>query len=59
MDETELDTLPSRLHMQTVRRLWSDLQVRAEKESMRYSEYLETLVAEEVAHRGQRRGSRG
>jgi len=54
----ELDTLLRRLHMPTVRRLWSDLQVRAEKESMRYSEYLETLVAEEVAHRGQTRISR-
>jgi DNA replication protein DnaC len=55
---TELDTLLRRLHMPTVRRLWSDLQVRAEKESLRYSEYLETLVAEEVAHRGQTRISR-
>jgi DNA replication protein DnaC len=58
MTATELDTLLRRLHMPTVRRLWSDLQVRAEKESMRYSEYLETLVAEEVAHRGQTRISR-
>jgi DNA replication protein DnaC len=55
---TELDTLLRHLHMPTVRRLWSELQVRAEKESMRYSVYLETLVSEEVAHRGQTRISR-
>jgi DNA replication protein DnaC len=55
---TELDAMLRRLHMPTVRRLWSDLQVRAEKDGMRYSEYLETLVAEEVAHRSQTRVSR-
>jgi DNA replication protein DnaC len=55
---SELDTMLRRLHMPTVRRLWSDLQIRAEKEGMRYSEYLETLVAEEIAHRSQTRVSR-
>jgi DNA replication protein DnaC len=54
----ELDTMLRRLHMPTVRKLWSDLQIRAEKEGMRYSEYLETLVAEEIAHRSQTRVSR-
>jgi DNA replication protein DnaC len=56
--EVELDTMLRRLHMPTVRRLWSDLQVRAEKEGMRYADYLQTLVGEEVAHRTQTRISR-
>ena len=47
-----------RLHMPTVRRLWSDLQVRAEKEGMGYASYLETLLGEEIAHRGQTRVQR-
>ncbi len=56
--EVELDAMLRRLHMPTVRRLWSDLQVRAEKEGMRYADYLQTLVGEEVAHRTQTRISR-
>ena len=56
--EVELDTMLRRLHMPTVRRLWSDLQVRAEKEGMRYADYLQTLVGEEIAHRTQTRISR-
>lgn len=52
---TELDAMLRRLHMPTVRRLWSDLQVRAENEGMGYAAYLETLMGEEIAHRGQTR----
>lgn len=55
---TELDAMLRRLHMPTVRRLWSELQVRAEQEGMGYSEYLSTLMAEEIAHRGQTRVQR-
>ncbi len=55
---TELDAMLKRLHMPTVRRLWSDLQVRAEKEGMGYADYLQTLMGEEIAHRGQTRVQR-
>ena len=55
---TELDAMLGRLHMPTVRRLWSELQVRAEKEGMGYAAYLETLMAEEIAHRQQTRVQR-
>src|SRR5208283_327065 len=55
---TELDAMLARLHMPTVRRLWSDLQVRAEKEGMGYAVYLETLMGEEIAHRQQTRVQR-
>jgi DNA replication protein DnaC len=56
--EVELDGMLRRLHMPTVRRLWSDLQVRAEQEGMRYADYLQVLVGEEIAHRTQTRISR-
>ncbi len=56
--EVELDGMLRRLHMPTVRRLWSDLQVRAEQEGMRYADYLQALVGEEIAHRTQTRISR-
>jgi DNA replication protein DnaC len=55
---TELDAMLQRLHLPTVRRLWSDLQVRAEKDGMRYADYLQTLAAEEIAHRSQTRVTR-
>ena len=42
--EVELDGMLRRLHMPTVRRLWSDLQVRAEEEKMRYADYLQVLT---------------
>ena len=58
MTTTELDAMLMRLHMPTVRRLWSDLQVRAEKEGMGYSAYLQTLMSEEIAHRAQTRVTR-
>ncbi|MCI4324242.1 MAG: IS21-like element helper ATPase IstB [Thermoplasmata archaeon] len=56
--EVELDGMLRRLHMPTVRRLWSELQVRAEQEGMRYADYLKVLVGEEIAHRTQTRVSR-
>jgi DNA replication protein DnaC len=56
--EVELDGMLRRLHMPTVRRLWSDLQARAEQEGMRYADYLQVLVGEEIAHRSQTRISR-
>jgi DNA replication protein DnaC len=56
--EVELDGMLRRLHLPTVRRLWSDLQVRAEEEKMRYADYLQVLVGEEIAHRTQTRISR-
>jgi DNA replication protein DnaC len=54
----ELDAMTRRLHMPTVRRLWSELQVRAEKEGRSYSDYLRILLSEEIAHRGQTRVQR-
>ncbi len=56
--EVELDGMLKRLHMPTIRRLWSELQGRAEEEGMAYAEYLRILVGEEIAHRGQTRISR-
>jgi DNA replication protein DnaC len=47
-----------RLHLPTVRRLHSELATRAEAEGMAYRVYLETLVAEEVAHRTETRLTR-
>ncbi|MDG6949986.1 MAG: IS21-like element helper ATPase IstB [Nitrososphaerota archaeon] len=52
---TELDGMLRRLNLPTVRRLWSELQVRVEQESLGYAAYLETLMGEEIAHRGQTR----
>ncbi len=54
----ELEAMTRRLHMPTVRRLWGELQVRAEKEGMGYAEYLRILLSEEIAHRGQTRVQR-
>lgn len=54
-EATELDRMLKRLHLPTVRRLYRQLQERAEKEPMAYAEYLGILVAEEVAHRTQTR----
>ncbi|EQD55202.1 transposition helper protein, partial [mine drainage metagenome] len=54
----ELDAMTRRLHMPTVRRLWSELQDRAETEGMGYAEYLRILLSEEIAHRGQTRVQR-
>jgi DNA replication protein DnaC len=51
----DLEALLRRLHLPTVRRLYSELAQRAEKEEMGYRDYLAILVAEEVAHRSQTR----
>jgi DNA replication protein DnaC len=54
----ELEAMLRRLNLPTVRRLWSDLQVRAEQEGMGYAAFLETLMGEEIAHRQQTRVQR-
>ena len=51
----DLDGLLRRLHLPTIRRLYTELQDRAEAEGLSYRDYLATLVAEEVAHRAQTR----
>jgi DNA replication protein DnaC len=51
----DLDGLLRRLHLPTVRRLYPELCQKAEEEEMSYRDFLATLVAEEVAHRGQTR----
>ena len=54
----DLDGMLRRLHLPTVRRLYPDLATRAEAEGMGYRMYLETLVAEEIAHRAETRVTR-
>ena len=51
----DLERLLRRLHLPTVRRLYAELEPRAEKEEMSYRDYLAILIAEEVAHRGETR----
>lgn len=51
----DLDGLLRRLHLPTIRRLYTELADRAEVEEMSYRDYLALLVAEEVAHRGETR----
>lgn len=51
----DLDALLRRLHLPTVRRLYPELTLRAEKDGLGYRDFLTTLVAEEVAHRAQTR----
>lgn len=55
---TDLDAMLRRLHLPTVRRLYQELAVRAEAEGMSYRTFLETLMAEEIAHRAQTRITR-
>ena len=52
---TELDPLLKRLALANARRTWRDMVARAEKEEWTYEALLQTLFAEEVAHR---RGTR-
>jgi DNA replication protein DnaC len=52
---TDLDPLLKRLHLANARRTWRDLVQRAEKEGWTHEAMLQTLFAEEVAHR---RGTR-
>jgi DNA replication protein DnaC len=54
----DLDGMLKRLHLPTVRRLHDELATRAEADGMSYRTYLETLVAEEIAHRTETRLTR-
>jgi DNA replication protein DnaC len=54
----DLDGMLKRLHLPTVGRLYAELATRAEAEGMSYRVYLETLVAEEIAHRAETRLTR-
>jgi len=54
----DLDGMLKRLHLPTVRRLYSELATRAEAEGMSYHTYLETLIAEEITHRSETRVTR-
>src|SRR5207247_10741394 len=54
----DLDGMLRRLHLPTVRRLYSELATRAETDGMSYRTYLETLMAEEIAHRAETRLTR-
>lgn len=51
----DLDAMLLRLHLPTVRRLHGELATRAEAEGMSYHAFLETLIAEEIAHRAETR----
>jgi DNA replication protein DnaC len=51
----DLDGLLRRLHLPTIRRLYPELEERAEVEGLSHRDYLAILVAEEVAHRAQTR----
>jgi DNA replication protein DnaC len=51
----DLDALLRRLHLPTVRRLYPELETRAEAEGLSHRDYLALLMAEEVAHRAQTR----
>ncbi len=52
---SDLDGLLARLHLPTIRRLYLDLETRAEADGLSYRDYLALLVAEEIAHRAQTR----
>jgi len=54
----DLEGMLRRLHLPTVRRLFAELATRAEAEGMSYHTYLETLMAEEIAHRTETRIAR-
>lgn len=54
----DLDAMLKRLHLPTVRRLYGELESRAEREELSYRDYLAILIAEEVAHRAQTRVER-
>ena len=47
----DLDGLLRRLHLPTIRRLYTELENRAEVEGMSFRDYLAILGTEEVAHR--------
>jgi DNA replication protein DnaC len=54
----DLDAMLKRLHLPTVRRLYGELERRAEREELSYRDYLAVLIAEEIAHRAQTRIAR-
>jgi len=58
MPHADLDAMLTRLHLPTIRRLYGELAQRAEVEGMSYRSFLETLCAEEIAHRAQTRITR-
>jgi len=58
LPDGQLDTLLKRLHLANTRRIWSALVERAEREEWSYRDFLELLVAEEIAHRQQTRLAR-
>jgi DNA replication protein DnaC len=55
MHALDLDGLLRRLHLPTVRRLYPELETRAEVEGLSCRDFLAQLMAEEVAHRAQTR----
>lgn len=54
----DLDAMLKRLHLPTIRRLYAEFALRAEAEGMSYRDFLEILIAEEIAHRAQTRITR-
>ena len=54
-DSADLDALLARLNLTTIRRLYLELESRAEAEGLSYRDYLALLVGEEIAHRAQTR----
>lgn len=58
MNTADLDAMLKRLHLPTLRRLHTDLALRAEQEGMSYHTFLEILCAEEISHRAQTRITR-
>jgi len=55
LPDGQLDSLLKRLHLANTRRIWRSLVERAEREEWSYRDFLELLVAEEIAHRQQTR----
>jgi DNA replication protein DnaC len=56
--DLDVDAMLRRLHLPTVRRLYAELETRAEEEKLSYRDYLAILLAEEIAHRAQTRVQR-
>jgi DNA replication protein DnaC len=54
-DQLDLDGMLRRLHLPTIRRLYRELETRAEAAELSYADYLTLLIAEEIAHRAQTR----
>ncbi len=54
-NDLDLDGMLKRLHLPTIRRLYRQLETRAEAEEMSYADYLTLLIAEEIAHRAETR----